>query len=337
MREFSPPAELLGFLGQYETYYLVSHTEPDGDCLASSLALGHYLERHGKRVKHYNEGPFVRSEIIELARGFRDTLTTAEITTDPSPAAVVLDCSSRERVGELGEMLSQVPIAVIDHHAAGNPFGDVVYVDADAPSTTVLVQAAIEAAGDTPTLEESELLLFGLSTDTGFFRHLDIGSGRAFRAAARLVDAGASPKDTFNRVNGGKTFASRKLLARLLSRVEMQAGGRIALTYETMEDTAEFGRENRDSDTLYQLLMGTHPCTVVALIREEETEACTGSLRSSDDTDISIVARRFGGGGHKRAAGFMVHKSLEETYARVREELLSLVESDRLSDSVAQR
>ncbi|MFP4704769.1 MAG: DHH family phosphoesterase, partial [Spirochaetaceae bacterium] len=325
MREFSPPAELLGFLGQYETYYLVSHTEPDGDCLASSLALGHYLERHGKRVKHYNEGPFVRSEIIELARGFRDTLTTTEITADPSPAAVVLDCSSRERVGELGEVLSQVPIAVIDHHAAGDPFGDVVYVDADAPSTTVLVQAAIEAAGDTPTLEESELLLFGLSTDTGFFRHLDIGSGRAFRAAARLVDAGASPKDTFNRVNGGKTFASRKLLARLLSRVEMQAGGRIALTYETMEDTAEFGRENRDSDTLYQLLMGTHPCTVVALIREEETEACTGSLRSSDDTDISIVARRFGGGGHKRAAGFMVQKSLEETYARVREELLSLV------------
>ncbi|MFP4637668.1 MAG: DHH family phosphoesterase [Spirochaetaceae bacterium] len=337
MREFSPPAELLGFLGQYETYYLVSHTEPDGDCLASSLALGHYLERHGKRVKHYNEGPFVRSEIIELARGFRDTLTTAEITTDPSPAAVVLDCSSRERVGELGEVLSQVPIAVIDHHAAGNPFGDVVYVDADAPSTTVLVQAAIEAAGDTPTLEESELLLFGLSTDTGFFRHLDIGSGRAFRAAARLVDAGASPKDTFNRMNGGKTFASRKLLARLLSRVETQAGGRIALTYETMEDTAEFGRENRDSDTLYQLLMGTHPCTVVALIREEETEACTGSLRSSDDTDISIVARRFGGGGHKRAAGFMVRESIDETYARVREELLSLVESDRLSDSVAQR
>ncbi|MFP3959428.1 MAG: DHH family phosphoesterase [Spirochaetaceae bacterium] len=337
MREFSPPAELLGFLGQYETYYLVSHTEPDGDCLASSLALGHYLERHGKRVKHYNEGPFVRSEIIELARGFRDTLTTAEITTDPSPAAVVLDCSSRERVGELGEVLSQVPIAVIDHHAAGDPFGDMVYVDADAPSTTVLVQAAIEAAGDTPTLEESELLLFGLSTDTGFFRHLDIGSGRAFRAAARLVDAGASPKDTFNRMNGGKTFASRKLLARLLSRVETQAGGRIALTYETMEDTAEFGRENRDSDTLYQLLMGTHPCTVVALIREEEAEACTGSLRSGDDTDISIVARRFGGGGHKRAAGFMVRESLDETYARVREELLTLVESDRLSDSVAQR
>jgi len=325
MREFTPPPELLEFLSSHQTYYLVSHTEPDGDCLASSLALGHYLERRGKTVKHYNEGPFVRGEILEFAPRFRDSLPTEEITGDADPVAVVLDCSTKERVGGLAGALDALPVAVMDHHAAGEPFGDVAYVDATAPSTTVLVQGTIEEAGDTPDAMESDLILFGLSTDTGFFRHLDVGSGRAFRAVARLADGGASPKDIFNRMHGGKTLAARKLLGRLLDRVETVAGGRIALTYESMGDTEEFGRENRDSDTLYQLLMGTKHCTVIALIREEEPGICTGSLRSSDDTDVSTVARSFGGGGHKRAAGFMLEESLDETYAQVRDALLTLI------------
>jgi bifunctional oligoribonuclease and PAP phosphatase NrnA len=325
MQDYSPPPELLDFLSSHSTYYLISHSEPDADCLASSLALGHYLERMGKVVKHYNEGPFVRAEILELGSIFRDTLSQEEIDADEDPAAVVLDCSTRERVGSLGEALDAVPVGVIDHHAAGEPFGDAVYVDPTAPSTTVLVQGTIESAGSEPDTEEAELILFGLSTDTGFFRHLDVGSGRAFRAVARLVDLGASPKDTFNRMNGGKTLAARKLLGRLLERVETEAGGKIALTYETRRDAAEFGRENRDSDTLYQLLMGTRKCSVIALIREEDERTCTGSLRSSDDTDVSRVAKSFGGGGHKRAAGFMIEETLTETYERVRDALLDLV------------
>jgi phosphoesterase RecJ-like protein len=329
MRDFSPPPPLLEFLSSHTTYYLISHTEPDGDCLASSLALGHYLERHGKRVKHFNEGPFIRTEIKGMEPIFRDSADPAEISDDEDPAAVVLDCSTRERVGGLGSALDRMPVAVVDHHAAGEPFGDVIYVDDTAPSTSVLIQAAIEAAGAALTTEEAELILFGLSTDTGFFRHLDVGSGRAFRAVSRLVDAGASPKETFDRMYGGKSLAARKLLARLLERTEAHAGGRLALTYETMADTAEFGRENRDSDTLYQLLMGTKHCSVIALVREEDENICTGSLRSSDDTDVSKVARSFGGGGHKRAAGFMLEETLAETYGRVKEAMLALVTGDR--------
>jgi phosphoesterase RecJ-like protein len=326
MRDFSPPGDLIEFLSSYDTYYLIGHTEPDGDCLASSLALGHYLERNGKTTKHFNEGPFVRSEIRSLKPLFRETLSEQEIERDVNPAAVVLDCSTAERVGGFGEVLDSLPVAVVDHHAAGDPFGDVVYVDRTAPSTSVLIQAAIEAAGHAPDTEEAELILFGLSTDTGFFRHLDIDSARTFRAVARLVDAGASPKEAFDRMVGGKTIASRKLLARLLERTEVHAEGRLAITYETVADTEEFGRENRDSDTLYQLLMGTQHCSVIALVREETADSCTGSLRSSDDTDVSRVARSFGGGGHKRAAGFLLERPLSETYELVKAAMLELVE-----------
>lgn len=325
MQDFSPPPELLEFLSSHATYYLIGHTEPDGDCLASSLALGHYLERHGKQVKHFNEGPFIRTEIKEMEPRFRNSLDASEIRDDDDPVAVVLDCSTSERVGNFADVLDDLEAAVVDHHAAGEPFGDIVYVDATAPSTSVLIQGTIEAAGDAPDREEAELILFGLSTDTGFFRHLDVGSGRAFRAVSRLVEAGASPKEAFDRMYGGKDLAARKLLARLLERTETYADGRLAITYETAADAEQFGRENRDSDTLYQLLMGTRKCSVIALIREEDENTCTGSLRSSDETDVSHVARSFGGGGHKRAAGFMLELPLKDTLDRVRDSLLELV------------
>lgn len=316
-----PPGALLEFLQAYETYYLVGHIEPDGDCLASSLALGSFLERLGKTVKHFNEGPFFRPEVKRFEEQFRSALTREEITRDENPATVVLDCSTAERVGGLAAALDGLPAAVLDHHSAGEPYGDVSYIVPTAPATSILVQKTIEASTLELTAREAKLILFALSTDTGFFRHLDVGSSASFSAAARLVEAGASPKDTFNQIYGGKSLASRKLMARLISRTETLRGGRFMLTYETAEDTAEFGRENRDSDMLYQLLMGTRGCEVIGLLREESETSCTGSLRSNNDIDVGAIAQRFGGGGHKRAAGFLA----ERPWQTVLEELKAVL------------
>ncbi len=316
-----PGRKLLDFLAEHDTYYLVGHIEPDGDCLASSLALGSYLERTGKRVKHFNEGPFFRPEVKRFEDRFRTNLSKDEVLADENPAAVILDCSTPERVGNLGAALRDLPAAVIDHHSAGEPYGDVTYIVPTAPATSLLVQKTIESAGASPTTEEAEYILFALSTDTGFFRHLDVGSGEAFEATGRLVTAGASPKKVFEMIYGGKSLASRKLMARLMMRVETLHEGRYMVTYETARDTAEFGRENRDSDTLYQLLMGTRGCEVVALLREETSTSCTGSLRSSNDVDVGLIAKRFGGGGHKRAAGFLV----ERPWQTVMEELKTIL------------
>lgn len=303
-----PPQALLDFLDTYETYYLVGHIEPDGDCLASSLALGSFLRRRGKRVRHFNEGPFFRPEVKRFEEHFEGGLSVEEALSERNAATVILDCSTPERVGNLGAALRELPAAVIDHHSAGEPYGDVSYIVPTAPATSLLVQKTIEATGSELTPEEAEYALFALSTDTGFFRHLDIGSDVAFHATARLVAAGASPRRVFDMIYGGKSLASRKLIARVLSRTETRHGGRYMISYETAADTAEFGRENRDSDTLYQLMMGTRGCEVIALLREDTASSCTGSLRSNNDIDVGAVAQRFGGGGHKRAAGFLVQK-----------------------------
>ena len=321
----APPGELLSFVSSYQTYILVGHVEPDGDCLASALALASFLKRHGKDVRLLNEGPFFRPEIKRLEHNFETSLDPRDIREAPEPAVIILDCSTPERVGAFAEAIDPYPTAVIDHHYSADPYGDVTYVVSHAPATSVLVQLLIEVADGKPSEEEARLILFALATDTGYFRHLDVGSGPAFRATGRLVDAGASPKDTHLEMYGGKSIESRRLLGVVLARTEFLAGGRAALAYETMKETEKYGRENRDSDTLYQILMGTGECKVICLIREESSDSCTGSLRSRDDTDVATPAKELGGGGHRRAAGFMVEEPLSEVLPRMRKLLEELI------------
>ncbi|MFW5776360.1 MAG: DHH family phosphoesterase [Spirochaetota bacterium] len=323
------PAEVLAFLREYDTYYIVGHVEPDGDCLASSLALGSYLERHlNKRTRLYNAGPFERREIVSLENRFQPRLDADDRAGDSRPAAIILDCSGPSRVGSLESDIEGLPVAVIDHHATNTAYGDARFVVPTAPATCYLVQLVMEALGGGITTEEAELLLFGIATDTGYFRHAEADAADLFAGVSRLMAAGASPKRTHGRMFGGHTLASRQLLATLLARAEPIAGGAGVITYETLEDTERFGRTSRDSDTLYQLLFGIDGLRTAALLREERDITVSGSLRSIDAIDVSAIAQRFGGGGHKRAAGFTAPLALDDALQRVRSELERALRSD---------
>jgi phosphoesterase RecJ-like protein len=219
-------------------------------------------------------------------------------------AAIVVDCSTIDRIGKYAEEIVGLPTAVIDHHAAGVPFGEVRYIEAEAPSVTYLIQKLIEYAGEMPTQREAELLLFGLCTDTGFFRHLESDTGDVFAACGRLVAAGASPKETFAWMFGNRTHDSRRLLGKLLERTERRYDDRLLVTWEGWEELREFGKQQRDSDSLYQLLQTTRGCEVVALVRQESEGLCSVGLRSTGPIDVGSIAKEFGGGGHHGASGF---------------------------------
>ncbi len=323
-------AALLRFLSSYKHYYILSHVEPDGDCVGASLALESFLTRRGKTVTLLNEGPFDRPEIQDFAQRFRTALPTQ--SSLDGCAAVVLDCSDYERLGSLSSLPRRLPAAVVDHHATNDTSGEFVLIDPTAPSTTVLIQLIIETAEGSLTPEEARHALFGLCTDTGYFRHLDRDGGDALRSAARLVDAGASPREVHDAIFGGQPLASRSLLARWLQRVEPVAGGRALLTYQTLRDSQEFAPSERDTGMLYQLLLGVRGCRVVAFVRQENQTECSGSLRSTNDFDVSAIAQLYGGGGHKRAAGFLTDRPAGEVYAELRE----LIES-RLAEFDAGR
>jgi phosphoesterase RecJ-like protein len=314
------PRELIEFIDHYGTFYVIGHKEPDGDCVGSQLALASFLRRMGKDVTACSAGPFTRTEIMPFEHRFA-SVVPAEKASERA-AAFILDCSSIQRIGAVAESLPSVPLAFIDHHASGEASGEVVYIDEKAPSVTLLVLALIEAMGQAPTKEEAELLLFGLSTDSGFFRHLDEGSSETFLAAARLVAAGASPKRSFAMMNGGKTLISRKLMGEILTRTEPYYDGRLLVSFVTLEDQQRYGLASRDSDMVYQLLFGVSGCEAAMVIRQESETDCTVGLRARDRVDVGSIAAGFGGGGHRLAAGLSIRGRIEE----VREKLIAAFE-----------
>ncbi len=324
------PGELIAFLREHERFYIAGHVEPDGDCIASSLALASYLRRAlGKTVTCHNVGPFNRREILEYADEFAPRVDAAEIAEATSPAAIILDCTGPDRIGALREDLDGLPTAVIDHHATSEPFGDARFVVTTSMATCHLVQLVMEDLGGGITKDEAQLLMFGIATDTGFFRHAEHDAADLFSGVARLMEAGASPKTAHSWMFGGHTLDSRRLLAAIMLRAEPIGDGRGVVSWESMEDVQEYGKESRDSDTLYQLLFSIRGLRTAALVRQESDTTVSGSLRSIDTIDVSAIAAGFGGGGHKRAAGFTAELDLHDAVERVRDALESALGSAR--------
>ncbi len=315
------PAELLDAIRKHPEVIVIGHKNPDGDCLGSQLALESMLKRMGKQVHLLSPGPFDRHEIRLLRERFSGAMP--EISDSSQVLVLVVDCSTIDRIGDFAGHIQGLTTAVIDHHAAGEPFGMISYIDSRAFSVTVMILEIMKQLGFSPTQEEAEHMLFGLATDTGFFRHIIQGRGDAFRAAGELVDAGASPKDAYERMYGSRPFASKQLLGLLLSRTEAYYDGRLLITWETREEHEDFGEQMRDSESLYGLLLNTEGCEAVIYIREDQEDGCTVGLRSRHYVDVSTVADSFGGGGHRRAAGFTYTGEREE----IQQQLITLFNS----------
>ena len=302
------PKQVLDELCAADSLVVLGHEDPDGDCVASQLALAEFLVARGKQVGVYSAGPFNRYEIRAYAPRFRPAIEADVLSRNP--LAVLLDCAAPKRTGSLAGQLAGLRTVVIDHHPpapAGTPdadFGDLRLVDPSAPAAAYLVQLIVESSGTTIDAGLAELLLLGLCTDTGFFCHVPAGNTAAFEAATRLVASGASPRATHQHIYGGRSFAHRRLLGTLLQRTEQFHGGRVLFTYQTLSDQRALGDGPAGNDELYQLLRTVDGSDVLAFVRERRAGECSVSLRSAPAVDVSAVARHFGGGGHRQAAGF---------------------------------
>ncbi|MDR0321208.1 MAG: bifunctional oligoribonuclease/PAP phosphatase NrnA [Treponema sp.] len=312
-----PPEELIEFIKSCSKFIIAGHKEPDGDCVGSQLALRSALLRMGKEAIACSAGPFKRTELNDYSGQFSDVPEN-----DNDAKVIIIDCSNKERTGSIHELLDKYPYAIIDHHAAvtypPSTRESPVYVDPNAPSCTLLIYKLITIFDLEITEEEAKYLLFGLCTDTGFFRHLTEKNAHVFEIASKLINRGASPKHIFNEINGGKSLNSRILLGNILSRTEAHFDGRLLISCETLEEFNIFGLQSRDSDTLNQMLLSVKGVEAVVIIRQELVDNCTVSLRSVDKINVAKIAAHFCGGGHKNAAGL----TMKGDIASVKQKLL---------------
>jgi phosphoesterase RecJ-like protein len=301
-------------LRAHEKFLVVTHENPDGDALGSMLGTTLGLRELGKDVLMYLAGTAslpAEYEFMPLEEVLR------ELPADAADRVLLaVDCANERRIGQDSSVVDEAALVVdVDHHHDNTRFGDVNLVVADASSTAEIVHDVLVTLGAGLTPEIAEALYIGLVTDTGRFQYANT-TPKALRLAADLVEAGADVHGVFKRVYETVQFAKLKLLARALDHAEVYEGGRLVISWLVRADFEAAGAAEPYSEGIIDFLRQSEGAQVVALIREPPPG--TGpkhriSLRSSsDEFDVSAIARGSGGGGHVQAAGFSSDEPLEE-------------------------
>jgi phosphoesterase RecJ-like protein len=233
---------------------------------------------------------------------------------------LAVDCANASRIAD-PRLLERSALTVnVDHHHDNSRFGDVNLVVADASSTGELLADLGEALGLPLTPEIAEALYVALVTDTGRFQYTNT-TPKALRLAADLVEAGADVHKVFQGVYETVQFAKLKLLARALDRAQIFDGGRVVVSYLLRTDFGDVGAEEPYSEGIIDYLRAVEGAELAALIREPPRDGSPArkvSLRASvDELDVSAIARGFGGGGHRQAAGFSTDLPIDEITTRI--------------------
>jgi phosphoesterase RecJ-like protein len=312
------------FVECHSHFIIAGHKEPDADCLTSGLGVAAILDAFKKPYRFFSAGPFKRQEIKRFEHLFDKAFPIVDSRS--STALIIVDCAEIERLGETNFDVSKLDTFVIDHHRTSVGASDIApdecrIIDPASPSTTMLIQQLYEGLVGKLDEQTASLLFLGLATDTNFFRFLEPEQSEVFRAAGRLVESGASPRKIYDDMSGGQLFSTRKLLGMMLDRAERRFDGQVIYTYETLADTQSVGKDGRDSDSLYQLLLSVEGVKAVVVVRQETDRNCTVGMRSRGPLDVSAVAAKFGGGGHKNAAGLTTPGTIKTVLPAILDEI----------------
>jgi len=309
-----------------DRFLLVTHENPDGDALGSLLATHLALESLGKDsvMYLYGDAPLPREYAFMELSGIR---------REPPPDSgervlVALDCANETRMAPDTTLLEAAPFTLdIDHHHDNTRFGDVNLVVGDASSTGEVLRDLFAVLGVELTPEIAEALYIALVTDTNRFQYTNT-TPRTLRLAAELVEAGADVHRVFQGVYESLEFAKLKLIGRALDRAQVYEGGRLVVSYLLRSDFTDLNVAEAFSEGIIDWLRAVEGAEMAALIREpprREGPPRRISLRASnDELDVSAIARKSGGGGHRQAAGFSSEASIDEITAFVRREFLAL-------------
>ncbi|MCO6429876.1 MAG: bifunctional oligoribonuclease/PAP phosphatase NrnA [Deltaproteobacteria bacterium] len=310
-------------ISKASSFLVVSHFNPDADAYGSSCAMAAALRARGAQVALVNESAF--SERFDFISGARETLTS--VPAGVFDAAIVLDCGAIDRVGDrIRQRLAGCSVVLnIDHHASNGMFGTVNYVDEKSSSTCELVYRILKRLNQEITPPIAGALLAGIVGDTGSFRYPST-SAETFSVAENLVRCGASPSAIANAMFGNTTAASVMLQAEALRAIHFFNRGQAAEIVVTNEMYKRFGATAEDTEDLVERARDIQGVNVSVLIKQDG-DIWRISLRSvSERFNVAAVAAKFGGGGHKMAAGFRFKRGLEELQSALRRELSSLEE-----------
>lgn len=315
-----------------------THVTPDGDGLGSALALVRYLRSLGKTAVVLNCSS-VPPDLRFLYRSGEFAVYHGQKhlkILKAAQAIVATDIGGASRMGKMTEPVrrTQATKVVIDHHIYDNDFFDLALIKSSASSSAEITYDFLRHLDAEITPEIAEPLYVGLVSDTGGFAYTATSS-KAHLMAAELLDAGVDPYDIHRRLTCQVAFGKMRFLGLCLSRLRLEAEGRVVWTDVDLNFLRRNDTVPRDAFEVVNHLLHLKGVEAGAFFMEISNTKTKVSLRSTGLVDVCAIARRYGGGGHRFAAGCTVDgKSLQETIPVILDQLRdALPELDAEEDS----
>jgi len=312
--------DIIAELKRCHSILISVHISPDGDALGSQLALMFALKKLNKTVTVHNLDP-----VPEIYRflPFAETIKTGRPVTGRYDAYVVLD-SDPPRTGLFDDAYPADTLINLDHHVTNRSAWRHTWLDTAATATGEMVYKLIQRLG-VPIDRDIALCLYtAIFTDTGSFRYSNT-TPESMRISATLLEAGADPWIVTENVYESFAFRRLKLLGSVLSGIERSKDGKIAWVVVTNELYDQTGTKAEDTDNFVNFVRSIKGVEAAVLFRQTGPAQYKVSLRSKGRVDLSELARLFGGGGHKNAAGCVVNGVIEEVKMRVISELENII------------
>ena len=294
--------QIADLLRTENAFLVLTHYRPDGDAVGSQLALAILLKNLGKQVEAWND-----DEVPAKFRFLPNSDLVRRPPAEPKDFDVVIaiDISTWPRAGNAAQRIGKKKHFVnIDHHVSNEKFADINWIVPEAPACGEIVLELIKRGGFTLTREIATCLFAAISTDTGSFTYANTTAG-SLRAAAELVQTGINVGEVCRHIYESYPYARLQLLQMALADLKLMHNRRVAYYWVTNEMYEESGAKREDTEGLIDYARSIEGVSVAVLFEElPEAGKIRISLRSKNPrVDVNSIARRFGGGGHREAAG----------------------------------
>ncbi|MBK8267530.1 MAG: bifunctional oligoribonuclease/PAP phosphatase NrnA [Planctomycetes bacterium] len=316
---------------------VTTHARADGDAVGSALSMARIIRSLGKEATVYFHEPipprYVDLPNAATARVWPTNSPVAPVGVAPANSrchtddalawadlALVVDTCATAQLESVAAALGKFngPKLAIDHHVTRDPIVDEILLDTGAGSCTQIITSLCDAAGWIIDADIATLLFAGLATDTGWFRFSNADAA-VYKTASRLIDAGARPNELNERLYNAEPEARVRLMGAVMSSFELRAGGRLAVVRITGDMLRRCGANSKMTEEVINEThrVGTVVASAMFVEPESPEEPVRVSLRSKRDINVAAIARKFGGGGHERAAGLKVREAFSEVVQRV--------------------
>lgn len=293
-------SQVVELIENKQNFAITTHVRPDGDGIGSSLGLCWLLRSLGKKAE-----VIVRDSIPSAYRqlpGAEDIRQVSEID-QAYDAIFVIECSDVSRPG-IKDLDKQFTVN-IDHHSTSEHFGTINWIDATASAVGEMIYNLCKAIGGRVTREIAECLYLALVTDTGSF-HFSNTTERTLKVASELVKAGVKPAEISEAVYNSYPWSRIELMRQVLATVKRDKTGRVAWMRQSLDMAKKAGAVDGDNNGFVNIPLAAKEVEAVVYMRETLPHTYRVSLRSKGSINVAKIAEKFGGGGHKNAAGCRV-------------------------------